>query len=127
MDIVKHDFKLDGKEEMIKMVELNDTRVIEEFCKKPIPFGDQVAALLELEMCDDFNKDADAVEKVIPEFKMLRDKIRLSLKDPEAFFDEKILLTFMKLSIDKRSEDVSKELDRCMHFYISYFAGNEDN
>lgn len=120
MDIVKNAFEQDGHFDLIKMLEENDTRVIEVFLQYQIPEAEAVSDLLQIEMAQTFKKDSSAIAEKFPQFNQIVKMISDNLSDKNADYDPNIMLKTIRYTT---IEDFpfSQELLRCMTYYNSFY------
>lgn len=120
MDIVRATFEQDGHDDLVGLLDMNDTRVIPLFAKYEIAFSDQVSDLLNMEMGLKFKEDIENITKEYPEFVTVTQKIVKDVSDSLTEFDQSILMDLLDYSV-KEDCKVRAELQRCMNYYASFY------
>lgn len=118
MDEVRSTFNQYGHDDLIEMLDKNDTRVIDAFLKYGIAYNDDVRDFLNLNMGIKFREDVDVIIKRYPDFRNVADMIGKDISDQEGEFNPDILSILLDYA---KKGGVNEEVERCMTFYNSFY------
>jgi len=118
MDEVRSTFTQYGHDDLIEMLDKNDTRVIDAFLKYGVAFNDDVRDFLNLNMGIKFREDVDAIIKRYPDFRNVADMIGKDISDQEGEFNPDIIVRLLDYG---KKGGVNDEIERCMTFYNSFY------
>tara|TARA_R100000750_G_C2337623_1_gene92749 strand:+ start:235 stop:693 length:459 start_codon:yes stop_codon:yes gene_type:complete len=118
MDEVRSTFVQYGHDDLVEMLDKNDTRVIDAFLQFGVAYSDDVRDFLNVNMGIKFREDVDVIIEKYPDFRKVAEMIGNNISDQDAEFNPKIVVKL--LDYDTKGE-VSEQIERCMTFYNSFY------
>ena len=120
MDILRSAFIDDGREDLLKYIDDNDTRVINIFFAiygDQIPFPEDVKKLLYIQMRSAFLNDMGKIVDKVPGLQDVMYQIVNNI-DNNTDFDYDIMES---LSLTHQDDSLLSETLRCMKYYASFY------
>lgn len=118
MDEVRCTFVQYGHDDLVEMLDKNDTRVIDAFLQFGVAYADDVRDFLNLNMGLKFREDVDVIIEKYPNFRQVAEMIGKNISDQDAEFNPEIMLRLLDYA---KKGNVSEQIERCMTFYNSFY------